>query len=120
MNIDGELSNHDLIKWCKLLQIPLRGVYMIDTLPNKILKNENCIVNLDTQSGHGTHWVGYKKRGSNVYYFDPIGNLQPPYELNKYWKKETGVNIFYNVEHMQPLHTNICGHLMLLFFANQL
>jgi len=120
MNIEGELSNYDLMDWASLLQIRLRGIYMLDALPKKILKNENAIVNLDKHSQPGTHWIAYKKVGSNVWYFDPIGNLQPPYELDKYWKKENGVNIFYNLDHLQPLDSDICGHLTLLFLANQL
>ena len=82
---------------------------MLDALPKNILKNENAIVNLARESEDGTHWVTYEKVGSNVWYFDPIGNLQPPYELDKYWKKEIGVNIpkiiFFNGVMKQGIET---------------
>ena len=39
---------------------------------------ETAILNLDDATGPGTHWVAYKKRGTEVYYFDSFGDLQPP------------------------------------------
>ena len=57
---------------------------MRDSLPKKPLINESAIVNLDSTSGPGTHWVCYKKRKNKVKYLDSFGNLKPPNELIKY------------------------------------
>lgn len=85
---------------------------MVDALPKKPWKNESAVVNLDKSSGPGTHWVGYKKRGNQVIYFDSFGDLKPPLELVRYFK---GCEIKYNYERVQNYNTFICGHLCLKF-----
>lgn len=76
--------------------------------------NESAIVNLDDESGPGTHWVAYRKIGSDVIYFDSFGNLQPPKELVKYLKVD---KIKYNYNNYQNFDTFICGHLCLKFLS---
>lgn len=91
---------------------------MLDSLPTtKPWKNECGIVNLDSSSGSGTHWVAYNKRGvNNIHYFDSFGDLQPPKEIINY----LGTNIKYNYNSFQNYDTFICGHLCLEFLYNQL
>lgn len=88
---------------------------MKDALPNKIRRNETGIVNLDNTAGSGTHWICYKKLGNTIYYFDSFGNLQPPKELQNYFR--TSENVFFNYTREQPEETSICGHLCLNFLA---
>lgn len=120
LKLDKALSNFDLLILAKLLKIPLRGVYMLNKLPDRVLTNEMIIVNLDRDSGVGSHWVACHKIADNVYYFDPIGNLQPPKMLVDYWCKQKNINIYYNIDQVQSHTSNICGHLCLLFLCNQL
>lgn len=120
INLDRPLTNFDLKKLSKIMKISLRGIYMLDNLPSKNLPSEMAIVNLDKTSGSGTHWVAYHKIDKNVFYFDPIGNLQPPRKLVSYWNKERHMNIYYNIDQVQPHNSIICGHLCLLFLCNQL
>lgn len=87
-----------------------RGIYMRDGLPSKVLTNERAIVNLDSSSGKGTHWVCYSKKGNVVDYFDSFG-VQPPTELINYFGKKA--KIFYNSEQVQKVNQIICGHLCL-------
>lgn len=87
---------------------------MRDTLPTKPLQNESSIINLDDQSGGGTHWVTYTKRGRKVLYFDSIGNLRPPLELIQYFHRDGSVEITYNTDRYQKSTYN-CGHLCLGF-----
>ena len=89
---------------------------MRNAMPAKPRKNEAAIVNLDSYSGTGTHWVCYKKRGRDVYYFDSFGDLKPPLELDRYFK---GCNIFYNYTNDQTSGTVICGHLCLAFLSQK-
>lgn len=85
---------------------------MRNALPSRPLVNESAIINLDDKEGPGTHWVCYRKRGSNVYYYDSFGDLQPPLELKRYLR---GCKIYYNYNQQQDYNTNICGHLCLKF-----
>lgn len=114
------LSNVDLLKYVKLLNIPhFRGIYMRDTLPDRINRVEAGIVNLDTVSGRGTHWTAYVKAGRDIKYFDSFGNLKPPLELIRYFHSNGTVNqIEYNNDRYQSLNAYNCGHLCLMFLYN--
>lgn len=113
------MTNLDLIKFAKAMKIPyFRGVYMRNSLPVDGPKtNEAAIVNLDDETGPGTHWVAYRKTGKDVLYFDSFGNLKPPKELLKYFGVEI---IHYNYKRYQNYDTFICGHLCLKFLAGKL
>lgn len=87
---------------------------MKDKLPQKPKKHESGIVNLDKQSGQGTHWVAYKKNNKKAMYFDSFGNLQPPKEIKKYLN---GCEIKYNYDKYQNYNTVICGQLCLKFLC---
>ena len=88
---------------------------MRDTLPKKVHKNECAIINLDLNSGPGTHWVCYKKFGKQVKYFDSFGNLKPPLELLKYWGD---VNVTYNRDRYQSYKSENCGQLCIQFLKS--
>lgn len=77
----------------------------------RVRRNESGIINLDTSSGPGTHWVAYKKRGNVAIYFDPFG-LQPPTEVIKYLRPS---KIYYSANQVQRLGTKNCGKLCLKF-----
>ena len=52
------LSNLEIIDAAKKLSLcGFRGVFLRDTLPKKPKLNECGILNLDSSSGDGTHWV---------------------------------------------------------------
>ena len=84
------------------------------TLPTKTKLNECGILNLDSSSGDGTHWVMWFKKGKKKFYFDSYG-VQPPSELIVYLK----LPIFYNSERVQQDDEVFCGHLC-LFALKQL
>ena len=79
------------MNYARKLEIPyFRGVYMRNKLPSTgPYYQESAIVNLDNDTGPGTHWVCYKKGGNEVIYFNSFGNLQPPIELMEYLKVNT-------------------------------
>ena len=62
-----------------------RGVFLQDTLPKKAKLHECGILNLDSSSGDGTHWVMWFKKGKDKFYIDSYG-MQPPSELIAYLK----------------------------------
>lgn len=78
----------------------------------KAWRNECAIVNLDSSSGPGTHWVAYSKQGKRVLYYDSFGDLTPPREIARYL---SGSSIEYNYDAEQTFDSVICGHLCLAF-----
>ena len=80
------LSNLEIIDAAKNLSLDgFSGVFLRETLPKKAKLNEYSILNLDSSSGNGTHWVGWLKKGKDKYYFDSYV-VQPPSELIAYLK----------------------------------
>jgi hypothetical protein len=81
---------------------------MRDGLPAEI-KNKECgVVNLDSGSGGGTHWVAYWKNGPATVYFDSYG-LAPPKEVLEYLDRDVRTQTF----QLQSANDVICGHLCL-------
>ena len=101
------LTNVELLNFANKLQIPLRGVYMRDSLPKSPYKNENGIVNFNKLSESGSHWIAYHKKGNVKIYFDSYGGavLQ---EVRNYLKSP----IYRNTDIVQG-NTPFCGHLCL-------
>ena len=65
------LSNLEIIDVAKkLLLYGFGGIFLRDTLPKKVKLNECGILNLDSSSGDGTHWVMWFKKGKKKLYFD--------------------------------------------------
>ena len=57
------LSNLEIFDAVKKLSLDgFRGVFLRDTLPKKVKLNECGILNLDSSSDDGTHWVMWFKR----------------------------------------------------------
>ena len=64
------LSNFEIIDAAKRLSVNgFRGVFLRDTLPTKTKLNECGILNLDSSSGDGTHWVMWFKKGKKKVLF---------------------------------------------------
>ena len=82
------LTNIEIIVAAKKLSLDgFRGVFLRDTLPKKSKLNECGILNLDSSSDDGTHWVTWFKKGKEKFYFDSYG-VQPPSELIDYLKSQ--------------------------------
>ena len=104
----------------KLSLYGFRGVFLRDILPKKVKLNECGILNLNSSSRDGTHWVVWFKKGKEKLYFDCYG-VQPSSELIAYLMSQ----IFYNSERVQQNGEWFCGHLCLfalmqLWLANNL
>ena len=88
------LSNLEIIDAAKKLLMYEIRYFFRHTLPKMAKKLSECgILNLDSSSGDGTHWVMWFKKGKDKFYFDSYG-VQPPSELIAYLKSP----IFYNSE----------------------
>ena len=110
------LSNFDIIELAKHLKVPnFRGVFMRDTLPDKIQDKECGVVNFNKSSEPGSHWVAYYKDGDKRLYFDSFGQVIP-LEIQKYLKSEEEFRenkpvIQRNTDIVQKVNTKICGQL---------
>lgn len=80
-----------------------RGVFMKDQVPT-LKAGEGVIVNLDSSTGPGTHWVcWYHSKDGDYRYFDPFGNV-PPLELSKVGDS------YYSDLDVQPIDSTKCGY----------
>ena len=62
------LSNLEIIDAAKKLSLyGFRKVFFRDTIPTKTKLNECGILNLDSYSGVGTHWVTWSKKGKEKF-----------------------------------------------------
>ena len=109
------LSNLEIVDAAKKLYcMDLEGCFWETLFLQKQKLKECGILNLDSSSGDGTHWVLWFENGKNKFYFDSYG-VQPPSELIAYLESP----IFYNSERVQQNGEVFCGHLC-LFTLNQL
>lgn len=90
LSLNEPLSNFDLYDLIKELNIEnFIGVFSRDNLPFRNLtklsmKNWSCIVDLDSKTGPGTHWVAFRHiKDAHCEYFDSYG-LPPPNEIIKF------------------------------------
>ena len=110
------LSNFDILKLVKHLKIPnFKGPFMRDELPSEPHKQECGIVNFNTSTQPGSHWVAYYKDGLKRIYFDSFGQITP-IEIQKYIKtkkefKNADAVIQRNTDIVQEPNTGICGQL---------
>ena len=101
------LSNLEIIDLAKKLSLyGFRGVFLRDALPKKAELNDCGILNIDSSSDDGTHWVTWFKEGKNKFYFDSYG-VQPTGDLIAYLMSP----IFYNIKRVQQNGEVFCGHL---------
>ena len=98
------LSNLEIIDAAKKLSLcGFRAAFLRNTLPKNLKLNGCGILNLDSSSGDGTHWVMWFKRVKDKFYFDSYG-VQPLSDLSAYLKSP----IFYNSERVQQNREVFC------------
>ena len=98
------LSNLEIIDAFKKQSLYGFRVVLRDTLPKKANSNECGILNLDSSSGDGTHWLMWFKHDKNKFYFDSFG-VQPPSELIAYLTSPiiyNGERFQQNASHLSP------------------
>ena len=78
------LSSLDIIDAGKRLSLNgFRGVFLRDILPKRAKLNVCGILNFDSSSSDGSHWVMWFKKVRSKFYFDSY-IVQPPSELITY------------------------------------
>ncbi len=81
---------------------------MRDELPAAPLRKETGIINLDDNTGPGTHWVAYAIDPRSIIYFDSYG-LAPPKEFIKYISKVKSPLYYSTLPTQRLTDPPICG-----------
>ena len=121
---DKSLNNSEVTAYARELGIPhFKGVFMRGTFPRQTPHSVECgIVNLNTSSQSGSHWVCYYRNKSDRIYFDSFGQITPV-DVQCYLKTGTqfvrGREVIQrNTDVVQDVNTQVCGHLCLFVLAN--
>lgn len=90
------------------------GVYAADKLPSKDIAKGVYIVNTDTSSQPGSHWISIFLNESNeAFYFDSYG--LPPLESHHVKFLNRARKWKYNRIRLQSDSSSVCGHYCCLF-----
>lgn len=125
------LTDLQIKKLSKRMQIPLEGVYFKNELPKKLTYNKTYIVNLEDEKDEygnentGSHWVllqinKYPNDKIEPIYFDPYGQGPPEY-VKSVVKSTIGRDgLPFTTKDIQSLMNNACGYycLALAHFIN--
>lgn len=97
-----------------------RGVFPSDLLPNKIKNQESGIINFQSSTEPGSHWVCYYNNPNNKYveYFDSYG-LPPPEKIKHYLKTSEKL-IQWNSTQYQMNNSAACGYYCINYIKNRL
>lgn len=115
MNIEL-LSNYDLIKFCKLLKIPLVDVVNKDLLNNMTPKIGCYIINLQNHNeGDGTHWTCFIINKSVAIYYDSFGLICPVSVINFIKRFNKQMKLIYSIDAIQNIKSVACGWYVLFF-----
>ena len=111
------ISNYDLLKWCKYLNIPIKDVLSRDeNVPHNHMQ-ALFIYNLEPSYMNGSHWVATFVKNGIVNYFDSFG--MPPFqELVDHAKKKKIILLHQNNQ-IQNINTTTCGYFC-LYFLNEM
>ena len=107
--MSGELSNWDILDFCKKIKIKLDGgVVMKDQLTTK--KKNYTIINLEssTAGNGGTHWTCLLHQKEGWFFFDSYG-VQPSEEIIKYVGQFSEEPFAYNSFQIQHYNSTFCG-----------
>ena len=111
MSIFTETSDRFLRMVANQMGIKLNKIASKDDFTGKAL-NGFYIVNLDEESGEGTHWTGLLINPYYAIYFDPFG-LAPPQQIRQYVRNWP---LIYNTVQIQDIVSKACGYFVLDFF----
>jgi hypothetical protein len=95
-----------------------RGCFPRDTLPKK-MESGFYILNMDGQSGEGTHWTLMIKLPSMpaIIYFDPFGVICPVEALK--FMRTMKSKMYYSTLDLQDIDSSLCGYYC-LYVADQM
>ena len=111
------ISNYDLLKWCKYLNIPIKDVLSRDeTVPHNHMQ-ALFIYNLEPSYMDGSHWVATYVKNGIINYFDSFG--MPPFQEIVNHAKTKNMTLLHQSDQIQNLLTTTCGYFC-LYFLNEM
>ena len=111
------ISNYDLLKWCKYLNIPIKDVLSRDeTVPHNHMQTL-FIYNLEPSYMGGSHWVATYVKNGIINYFDSFG--MPPFQEIVNHAKTKNMTLLHQSDQIQNLLTTTCGYFC-LYFLNEM
>ena len=111
------LSNHDLIKWCKYLNIPINDVLSRNENVPHNHKQALFIYNLEPAYMSGSHWVATYVKDNVINYFDSFG--MPPFQEMVNHAKKKNLTLLHQNNQIQNIQTTTCGYFC-LYFLNEM
>ena len=120
-----EYGKKNIPHWCGVfMRDELVGLLDLRLQPHPWAKPTQCtVVNLDSSSGFGTHWVCFYLDQKNKVYFDSFGSLPPEEILQLFELRSTSGghergSYERNSLEIQPRDSVICGHMCLFVLEN--
>ena len=111
------ISNHDLLKWCKYLNIPIKDVLSRDeTVPHNHMQ-ALFIYNLEPSYMGGSHWVATYVKNGIINYFDSFG--MPPFQEIVDHARKKNLILLHQNNQIQNINTTTCGYFC-LYFLNEM
>ena len=111
------LTNHDLIEWCKYLNIPIKDVLSRDERVPHNHKQALFIYNLEPAYMSGSHWVATYVKDNVINYFDSFG--MPPFQEIVNHAKRKNLTLLHQNNQIQNMYTTTCGYFC-LYFLNEM
>ena len=111
------LSNHDLMKGCKYLNIPINDVLSRNENVPHNHKQALFIYNLEPAYMSGSHWVATYVKDNVINYFDSFG--MPPFQEMVNHAKKKNLTLLHQNNQIQNIQTTTCGYFC-LYFLNEM
>jgi len=92
----------------KMVGSKFHGVYPSDKIPVLTSKKKYAIINLDTSTGPGSHWVAIAKSGPNIIVYDSFGRKSKKI-LSSVFKSGNGIPIDTDKDAEQSQSELSCG-----------
>ena len=106
----SDLSNDDITRICHEHRIPLKGIYLKDTIPPGAIQNGFTVFNLDHVHEHGptgTHWTCAYCSGKGCVYFDSFG-FPPSVAVDAFIRRRFK-DYYFNNKDIQDYYSERCG-----------
>ena len=110
------LTNHDLIKWCEYLKIPINDVLSRNETVQHNHKQAVFIFNLEPSYMSSSHWVSTYVKNGVIHYFDSFG--MPPFQEIVNHARNKNLTLVYQNDQIQNSMTT-CGSFR-LYFLNEM
>ena len=108
------MSNYDLLKWCKYLNIPINNVLSREESSPHNHKQALFIYNLEPSYMSGSHWVATYVKNGIINYFDSFG--MPPFQEIVDHAKRKNMPLLHQNNQIQNINTTNMWILLFVFF----